>query len=607
MRKKCLSLNHVRLSVAAVFVAVFLGSGVAHSQVTPSADAYTDTATPTTNLGAKTTLGVKSGSQTAFITFDLSSIPAGYTSANIAQATLKLYINTVVTTGSFNVVLVNGSWSEKTITASLSPALGANIVASVPLDKTAVKDYLLVDITPALKAWLDGTQPNDGIALVANSPLAATFEAKENTAQGHSPELDVVFAGASGGGDITAVNTAAGSGLQGGVTSGAANLSLLTSCSNGQILSWNGSAWGCKTVGGTGTVTSVGLSAPASDFTISGSPVTTSGTLNFAWKVAPTDSNTANAIVKRDANGNFTAGFISATQGLLSQVSAANGPAMTGQSLGSGFTKGVWGLSSGAGAGSAGVAGGDANTSGASYTSGVWGTSANPKGIGVLGQGSTLSAVGTARLGTAQAGVWADSKNFGLVATSDLNSIVAYNNNTTATTMYVENDTTASSGFLFYAKAPNVTSNGFPATCTINTHADLGCNGNLKADGSLRVGQDATQPSTANGFIKALVFVDPFATSKIVRCFNSQLSEPAASTPPCGFTYIQNNLGGTIVDLGFDVSGRFFQVTNISAPNDSAQVGVRINNATAGSQVSVDTFYTKSGAPTDGRFFLSVF
>lgn len=39
--------------------------------------------------------------------------------------------------------------------------------------------------------------------------------------------------------------------------------------------------------GGSGTVTSVGLALP-SDFTISGSPVTVSGTLTGAWAIAPT-------------------------------------------------------------------------------------------------------------------------------------------------------------------------------------------------------------------------------------------------------------------------------------------------------------------------------
>jgi hypothetical protein len=67
-----------------------------------------------------------------------------------------------------------------------------------------------------------------------------------------------------------------------------------------------------QTFPGGGTVKSVGLSAPATDFTVSGSPVTTTGMLNFAWKVAPTSANTANAIVKRDSSGSFSAGTITA-------------------------------------------------------------------------------------------------------------------------------------------------------------------------------------------------------------------------------------------------------------------------------------------------------
>jgi hypothetical protein len=71
----------------------------ASAQLTPSADAYTSTATPTTNFGAKTLLDVESASQTAYIQFDLSAIPAGYTSADITKATLKLYVNAVTKAG----------------------------------------------------------------------------------------------------------------------------------------------------------------------------------------------------------------------------------------------------------------------------------------------------------------------------------------------------------------------------------------------------------------------------------------------------------------------------------------------------------------------------
>ena len=46
------------------------------------------------------------------------------------------------------------------------------------------------------------------------------------------------------------------------------------------------------------TVSSVGLTALSSDFTVSGSPITASGTLGLNWTVAPTSDPTPNAIVR---------------------------------------------------------------------------------------------------------------------------------------------------------------------------------------------------------------------------------------------------------------------------------------------------------------------
>jgi hypothetical protein len=211
----------------------------AYGQITPSQDAYTTTATPTKNFGAATTLDVKS-SETSYIQFNLASIPSGFTSTDITKATLKLYVDGITTAGSFNVDFVNGSWAEDTIDASNAPALGTTIAASVPLTKTDKNQYILVDITPAVQAWLSGTA-NDGIALVANSPLDASFDSKEATKTSHTAELDVVFSSSSGGG-IAGINTASGSGLMGGGDSGTINLSLINTCSSKQILQWNGMA-----------------------------------------------------------------------------------------------------------------------------------------------------------------------------------------------------------------------------------------------------------------------------------------------------------------------------------------------------------------------------
>ena len=187
-----------RLLLAPLVLLVTLGALTsAFAQITPSQDSYTNTAATTTNYGTAATLGVVSSAtsiQTTYIQFNLSSIPVGYTSTNVAKATLKLYINSVATGGSFNLNFVNGSWSEKTITAGLSPALGGSIASSISLTTANANNYVLIDVTTAVGDWLNGSQANDGIALVANSPLSATIDSKENSAQSHPAELDIVFA-----------------------------------------------------------------------------------------------------------------------------------------------------------------------------------------------------------------------------------------------------------------------------------------------------------------------------------------------------------------------------------------------------------------------------
>jgi hypothetical protein len=142
--------------------------------------------------------------------------------------------------------------------------------------------------------------------------------------------------------------------------------------------------------GGTG-VSSVGLSAPSPDFTVSGSPVTSSGTLGFNWNVAPTSADTANAIVKRDSTGSFSAGAFTANLGMEGITNTSGGNGVAGLNTGTGTAiyglgsqgVGVWGQSNGTGAVSDGVHGVTASGTG----SGVAGVN-NGGGIGVYGTGA---------------------------------------------------------------------------------------------------------------------------------------------------------------------------------------------------------------------------
>jgi hypothetical protein len=154
--------------------------------------------------------------------------------------------------------------------------------------------------------------------------------------------------------------------------------------SNGKITFAAGQAFP-----GTGTVTSVGLSAPGTDFTVSGSPVTKSGTLALKWNVAPTSVDTANAIVKRDSTGSFAAGTIT--------VASVTATPATGIGIFSTSpdNHGIEGVTNRTGA--FGVVGENNSSSGA----GVFG--AGP--VGVEGTTSTASSYGVEGVNTATGGI----------------------------------------------------------------------------------------------------------------------------------------------------------------------------------------------------------
>jgi len=171
-----------------------------------------------------------------------------------------------------------------------------------------------------------------------------------------------------------------------------------------------------QTFPGGGSVSSVGLSAPASDFNVTGSPVTTTGTLALNWKVAPTNANTANAIVKRDANGNFSAGGI--TTNFLNSVASSPGSTLllASNQANTGAGYGIAGYTNSAVFPSAGVVGSGPGFGMVGYTSstitspgsgvlgwatattgtaqGVQGFSQSPTGIGVYGADVSASNTG---------------------------------------------------------------------------------------------------------------------------------------------------------------------------------------------------------------------
>ena len=568
----------LRMSSSPSFVfllfTVFFGN-TAYAQITPSADAYTNSATPSTNFGTKPTLDVQSASQTSYIQFDLSSIPAGYTSANVAKASLKLYVNSVTTAGSFNVNFVNGTWSEKTITANLAPALGATIAASVPLAAANKNDYIIVDVTSAVGAWLDGSQANDGIALVANSPLNASFDSKENTTNSQTAELDIVFAG-TGAGTITGVTTANGSGLVGGGTKGTLALSLTNACAANQTLQWNGSAWVCASAGA-GTITGV---TAGTDLTGGGS----SGNVTLNLNTTATDARYAqlNANNTFTKTMTFTSGqaFPGTAQlnvantftqpqtvnGTTSALTAsASDPAGVGVAgLGNIGVEGVSTTSNGVGidgfGGSVGVAGSSNNTGGI----GVAGGSSHGNGVQGISGGDTLNTAGVygkAGNGTTFggiAGVWGDAdQHVGVFGSSNHYAGVIGESQSGYGVQAISNGADG-------VNAVSHTINGSGVAGINDAPGGLGVYGSSTNGGfGFYTDSNVAQARGMGGWVKAMIFVDPFTSNgtAITRCYNSQASGATVWTPPCGIGILHERQGEDLIDFGFQVNDRYVSAT----------------------------------------------
>jgi len=190
------------LLVIALALLLLPGRAAAQS-ATVTDDATIQLSSPTTNNGTSSNLGVQGPNlQESYIRFDLSVLPSGLQASNISKATLRLFLANVSMGGTFDVRLVTGIWSEKTLTYNNAPPAGLLIAGSVPTNTSQARDFVLVDATSAVQAWLLSGTANNGIVLIASpgSSISVNFDSKEASSTSHDPriEIEVVSAGPQG-------------------------------------------------------------------------------------------------------------------------------------------------------------------------------------------------------------------------------------------------------------------------------------------------------------------------------------------------------------------------------------------------------------------------
>ena len=190
-----------RLTLVAVAIAATLFSTLSYGQATPPvADTLTYSNNPNTNYGSYTALFVQKGSITSssYIKFNLATLPAG---ATVSKATLRLFVNQVAANGSFDVYQLNTSWAESTLTYNNAPALGTSATGNHPIAFTTstLNQFVVIDITPLVQGWANGSITNDGLALaLTTSSGAVAVDSKESIYTSHQPELEIALTGPAG-------------------------------------------------------------------------------------------------------------------------------------------------------------------------------------------------------------------------------------------------------------------------------------------------------------------------------------------------------------------------------------------------------------------------
>src|SRR6266404_3051782 len=161
-------------------VSVLACTAALSAQIAPlTGDAYVDSSQSTTNFGALPFAHVGSN-QKALLQFDLTKLPTA-TASQVTGATLRLFIDKVNTTGSFNLSSANGSWSESTVTSNTGIGASTTIQSGVPV--SVANAYIVLDVTTQVQAWINGTTNNGFIVTSVSGDWF--FDTKENRTTSH--------------------------------------------------------------------------------------------------------------------------------------------------------------------------------------------------------------------------------------------------------------------------------------------------------------------------------------------------------------------------------------------------------------------------------------
>lgn len=126
-----------------------------------------------------------------YLKFNASAIPNEVGSNTIEKASLIFYVSALKSPGAITIVPISGAWSESS--ASAAPAVDEALFSTGAVLE-AKNQYVSVDVTELVKAWIKGKISDEGIAILPTPGLKASLDSKENRLTSHPAVLQIALA-----------------------------------------------------------------------------------------------------------------------------------------------------------------------------------------------------------------------------------------------------------------------------------------------------------------------------------------------------------------------------------------------------------------------------
>ena len=182
----------LKLLPAALLLAIGLNPLAANAVSLPI---IADTNLVATNDGSSTVININTKSK-GLLNFDVSTLPAGITSNDIAKASLIFYVKTVPASGKVQISPVNGPWNETTVRSTVPPLIGLPLATSAIINRA--NTYVAVDVTNLVLNWIDIPASNNGLAIGPVGLTSLTLDSKEAIQTSHPAYIEVALKGPAG-------------------------------------------------------------------------------------------------------------------------------------------------------------------------------------------------------------------------------------------------------------------------------------------------------------------------------------------------------------------------------------------------------------------------